>query len=292
MSEPIIARGCLLSYFALALRVNETQLISLWHNLEPSYKAKSVAKEFRTSDRIRALSSSLSPASIWSIRHNTTIPENVFSIHFTYGDINRLSRTFDIIINGRQLMTTCPYHIELHCLSEWEHCVKVCIESMKIFDVVFALVADIHYREIRLKWSPIHSKFRRITGGVTETEHSLTGDRFRHGVSVHQLLPQFEWIAHIDSVRTSCYLMTDLRTTILSLRNRQSEYWFRAELGESDVKYAFSSDRERPDEYLPSQEAWTRTMQECLKNLFPSRMLTESRDLSPSRKGKSTLSKN
>jgi len=283
MTEHTSARVYLISYFALALNVSENPLISLWHGLEPDYKARSVAKELRASDFIQSLPSSLDPDSMWQINPDESKPKNIFSIWFDYKGVRLVCGRFDVGTVKNEVLTNCPHHSGTHHLDEWKWCIKTCIESLKTFDAVSKLMATI----CNQKFGKLEHPYRNRTGKwFTEVPDCPTRDSLRFEISCIPDMLELKWTTRIDYIKTRYWLTTDFCTTEMEWSGPyycQLGHSFEAKLDAVFDPYQFA--RVNGDfKHRFTRDAWLKTMGKRLKESIPPANLPRSRDSSPSRR--------
>jgi hypothetical protein len=283
MTEHSTSRCYLISYFALALNVSENPLISLWHGLEPDYKARSVAKEFRASDFIQSLPSSLSPDSVWQINPEESRPKDLFTIRFDYKGVSFTCGRVSIVDIENEVLITCPHHPDTHRLDEWKWCIKSCIESLKTFDAVSKLMTTI----CNQKFGKLEHPYRNRSGKwFTEVPDCPTRDRLRFEISFIPDVITFKWITRIDYIKTRYSLTTDFCTTEMNWSGpyyRQLGHSFEAK--PSDVFDPYQFARVNGDfKHRFTRDAWLKTMGKRLKESIPPANLPRSRDSSPSKR--------
>jgi hypothetical protein len=283
MTEHTSARGFLISYFALALNVTENPLISLWHGLEPNYKARSVAREFRTSDFIKSLPSSLDLDSMWRIKPDHSKPENVFVIWFKHKRVRINCGRFDIVTAKNEIRTTCPHHLETHELDDWKCCIKNFIESLKTFDAVSNLMETICCR----KFGKLERRHGSLDKWFTKIPDCPTSDSLSFEISyTPQEIIELEWTTRIDYIKTRYLLTTDFCATEMVWSGPyycQLGHSFEAKMDAVYDPYQFAR-RNGNFKHRFTREAWLKTMGKRLKESIPPTILPKSRDSSPSRR--------
>jgi len=284
MTEHASARSYLISYFALALGVSGTPLISLWNNLDLEYKARSIAKEFRRSDLFRSLPSSLGPDSMWRVKHDHPNPKNIFVIWFKHKGVRVDCGSFDIVTAKNQVRTTCPHHLKTHDLDDWEYCIKNFIESLRTFDAVSNLMEIVCCQ----KFGKLERQHGTPDKWLTKIQDCPTNDSLSFEISYNSevRLVELKWITRINYIKTRYWLTSDFCATEMDWSGpyyHQLGHSFEAKQDAACYPYQFAR-RNTNFKHRSTRDAWLKTMGKRLKESIPPTKFPRCRDSSPSRK--------